>query len=85
MAERIGLDKVLARYGATLEDVKTACVLDSWEMRAIEQGFYGNLRLSSAAKIAQAICSAEDDPDEASKAIILSLVGEGARRSRSSE
>ena len=85
MAERIGLDKVLARYGATLEDVEAACVLDSWEMRAIELGLYGNLRLSSAAKIAQAICGAEDDLDEASKAIIISLVGEDARRSRSSE
>lgn len=78
MSERFCLDEVLARHGATFEDVKAACVLDNWEVRAIERGFYGLLRLSSATKMAQAICSTEDDVSKASKAIILSLADEDA-------
>ena len=81
MNKRIYLDEVLARYGASYEDVKAAGVLDKWEMRAIEREDYGRLRLSSSVKIALVVCDPEADIQEESRSIMLSWVD----RPRSSE
>lgn len=84
-SEHICLDEVLAQYDANFEDIKAADVLDKWEIRDIEQGNYGHLRLSTSVKIALAAHVPEAEVEEATEAITRFLFDAASRQRKASD
>lgn len=84
MGKQIRLDDVLARYDTNFEDIKDAAVLDEWEIRAIEKGDFGRLRLSTSVKIAKAASVPEAQVEEAVDAIMLFLLDAASQQLESS-
>ncbi|MRX81101.1 hypothetical protein [Eggerthella guodeyinii] len=84
-SEHICLDEVLARYDANFEDIKAAGVLDEWEIRDIEQGDYGHLRLSTSVKIVLAAHVPETKIEEAAAAITRFLFDAASRQRKASD
>lgn len=74
MGKQICLDDVLAQYDTNFEDVKEAGVLDEWEIRDIEEGNYGHLRLSTSVKIVIAARVPKTQIEEAVDTITLFLL-----------
>lgn len=66
-------DKMLAQFGTSFDEVKRRQALDKWEIKAIEQGRYGRLRLSSSEKIARTICQSKDVPDKTLNELVSRL------------
>lgn len=54
------LYRFLARRGACFDTLKASGMLEKWEIRAIEEGHFGRLRLSSLEKLVKAICTYEE-------------------------